>query len=410
MAPFNNRQIGYIQAIAGRQQHVTLRSGQLQGQISSGDAVDASLKPQTLDTSRVNGGYASGTAADAKSLLLYTYNLDQQTLGFDSRTEQNNNKLEPADFTNLIPFNHGFGNGINMDVFNASVQGSREVTGSHDISNAGELVRNPNVIPSTVRATPDGFLNSTDVKFRFTLPTRGLAAHSENPMGASHYEFRWIVWRNKRPTMPVHATNTDSATTDTVDGVSGVRIGGATTMEAIRDGCSFRNPCYDFFKGQTGRKRGFLGYTLSEKLDAEKSPTENPSEQYSGYRLNSTSNGFVNDSSDARTTKHTESIPVTEAALTVDDLLTMRLNRDDYVIMKDVRFFLGKEHGKSHFEDVLHWDWNDPIDTPFENVLASPTLNDKNYRWHMTLIGTSGGDDPVILNQSVRWTTKMESG
>jgi hypothetical protein len=194
-----------------------------------------------------------------------------------------------------------------------------------------------------------------------------------------------------------------------------------SNLDAIRDGCSFRNPGYDFFMGQSGRKRGLLGYCLNKKLDVNLSGNNHavqgvpnrgpPGEAYSGKRW-VPSVGFR-----AGTVEGTDygvsltaPYPTMERALTVDDLMTIRVNKDDYVVMKDVRFFLGKEHGKSHFEDHLHWDWNDPIDTANDNVLSSETLNGKNYRWYMTLIGTNGGHNPVVLNCHHRWTTKMESG
>merc|ERR1712159_144811 len=207
----------------------------------------------------------------------------------------------------------------------------------------------------------------------------------KHPMGQDHYEFRWIVWRNKLPTVPWTATNAHNS----------------TNLEAVRDGASFRNPAYDLFMGQTGRKRGLSGYTHHPKLDSNLTVSDPNAEKYSGKYWNGAA--FVNGGLAATQ-------PVGEDELTVDDLMTMRLNRDDYVIMKDVRFFLGKEHGKSHFEDTLHWDWNDPIDTDDTNVLMSPTLYNKNFRWNMTLIGTSGGKSPVIINECLRWTTKMESG
>merc|ERR1712159_427811 len=125
------------------------------------------------------------------------------------------------------------------------------------------------------------------------------------------------------------------------------------------------------------------------------------SEAYVGWRWDNAS-GELTRSGTLLSDQNT--LPTGDKGFTVDDLLTCRINRDDYVVMKDVRFFLGKEHGKSHFEDHLHWDWNDPIDTTEDNVLSSPTLNDKNYRWRMTLIGTSNGKEPVILNHHIRWT------
>ena len=407
MAPFNNRQIGYIQAIAGRQQHVTLIAKAGDVQLSSKDPLTASTKPQNFDENKVvtGGVYTVGTpvahqynggAENSKSLLLHTFNLDDYELGFDSRDVHNNDALEAADFTTLYSVGHGLGASTALNAFDAPCKGTMALgaaqgDGDHHVNDtaiaAGQVVLNPELIPSTVRATSDGFLNSTDLKFRFTLP-QTVDAASNHPMGQDHYEFRWIVWRSKRPTM--HKNSDDSYT--------------HTNMEMVRDGCSFRHAGYDLFSGYTGRKRGFLGYTLNQNLDKDKGAANSKldTEKYSGFRYNGSA--LVQDGS------FTAINPDGEEKFTVDDLMTMRLNKDDYVIMKDVRFFLGKEHGKSHFEDHLHWDWNDPIDTEYDNVLTSPTLNNKSYRWHMTLLGTTGTKNAVSLNCSYRLTTKMESG
>lgn len=412
MAPFNQRQIGYIQAIAGRQQHVTLIAGQHDGQLKSSNGPTTEQAPQTFKYKKVTSPWqcrpnldpasalqtldpntSPATDPDCKSLLMYTWNLDSSELGFDSRTVHNDESLTSADFTNLRSAMLGMGPNVDLNCFDAAVEGyhviNTEGAVPDDARSTGALVRNPELIPSDKRATQDGFLNSTDIKFRFTLPAgySDKADHEpDHPMGQDHYEFRWIVWRHKKPTM--HNNAIDSNT--------------HTNLEAVRDGASFRNPGYDFFMGQTGRKRGFLGYTLNKNLDKDVLTTLSDSEAYSGKYYNGTA--FVDGQS-------TKLAAPGDAGLTVDDLLTTRINKDDYVVMKDVRFFLGKEHGKSHFEDHLHWDWNDPIDTPHDNVLSSPTLNNKNYRWHMTLIGTNNGRyNTIALNHCVRWTTKMESG
>lgn len=399
MAPFNKRQIGYIQAIAGRQQHVSLTAGSGDATLNSSDAVPDHLMPQTLKhTLMGSGGSGQVTGANAallfnKSLLMHTWMLSKPQLCFDSRPDQNNAKLEAGDFTSLTESSYGSGPYTELDVFNVPVTTHMVTYGGADgaVSARDDDMANPEVIPSTVRATQDGFLNSTNIKFRFTLPTKGTTSDAGQPMGQDHYEFRWIVWRPKKPGFGRSAddTNTQDA-----------------NLDQIRSGASFRNPNYDFFMGQTGRKRGYLGYTFNHNLDKDKISNDAPGEQYSGKRWGAhTSEGdsFVDGLS-------TDIMPSNDSHFTVDDLMTQRINRDDYVIMKDVRFFLGKEHGKSHFEDTLHWDWNDPIDTPEKNVLTSPTLNDKNYRWNMTLFGTTGGANPVKLNYSYRWTTKTESG
>ncbi len=418
MAPFNKRQIGYIQAIAGRQQHVTLIAKHcdylLSNTITDQEVAQKSdtVTPtfEVLNTGRsdeypvdgavfadaIKGAGIGGDKDYTKSLLLHTWELDQPELGFDSRSAHNNDKLEYQDFDNLQLVGHFSGKKTNLNMFDAPVEGSYEFGGAGLSSTAvatGHVEKNEIHIPSNKRATPDGFLNSTDVKFRFTLPTEFKASSgssgSDNPMGQTHYEFRWIVFRNKRPTF--HNKSND----DTTHG----------NMEAIREGRSFRNYTYDLFMGQNGRKRGLAGYTTNAKLDQDRFVGVTPGERYSGKLVNT--DGDPDNSTDVNLRKYKDDDDV---KLTVDDLMTMRLNRDDYVVLKDVRFFLGKEHGKSHFEDHLHWDWNDPIDTPYSCVLESPTLNDKNYRWKMMIIGTSGGKDPIEVLSTVRATTKMESG
>ena len=425
MAPFNKRQIGYIQAIAGRQQHRTLLADSFDRRLTSENASvlnagDHQLMPQGImyvgdngvDSQADKNGNSTGALVNRKSLLIQNYHLDTPELGFDTRAVHNNDKLESQDFTSLLGVHHGMGALKSLEVFRAPVTGffDWKAYSASDVKDAtGDVVANPDTIPSNVRATPDGFLNSTTLKFRFTLPTVNTNMSGTNPMGQDHYEFRWIVWRSKRPTFNYYA-DYDDTRIQQGQPTESAELNRSTNMDAIRNGCSFRNPAYDFFLGQTGRKRGLLGYTLNADLDKDKftvdGATGAPTERYSGKRYvgSAQTTGYVADG------PHTAMFPIGEDHLTVDDLMTMRINKDDYVVMKDVRFFLGKEHGKSHFEDTLHWDWNDPIDTANNNVLSSPTLNDKNYRWHITLFGTTGGPSPVLLNESVRWTTKMESG
>jgi hypothetical protein len=485
MAPFNKRQIGYIQAVAGRQQHTTLKCGQLDSVISSKDDVPTFQQARTLR--KVIGCGLTSPDADAKSLLIHHWSLDGSIMCHDSRQDHNDATLSAQDVTG---WGHYVGCGGLMNTltcFNAKCAQNTYVGPNADVDSTLATKINETRINSWERATPDGYLRSTDLRFRFTLPTnvpqvswdqvkdsfnhainlasstggisttgvgttgaanlqwweqaynlymkgtfdtndptlkaitaaqfndsaysdddRGRwtddarthireaieAARQNKPMGQDHYEFRWIVWRHKRPTVSTYAPGEE---------------GSGTNLEAIRDGASFRNPNYDLFVGQTGRKRGFVGFTGHPRLDSSNPYNlENPaSEYYSGEYWNGI--GWINGGGTADS-RGSEKFPYGEAGMTVDDLMTARLNRDDYVVMKDVRFFLGKEHGKSHFEDTLHWDWNDPIETNQENVLTSPTLNNKNFRWMMTLIGTSNGKSPVILNQHVRWTTKMESG
>ena len=405
MAPFNQRQIGYIQAIAGRQQHTSLLCGQHDGKIASdtvykdSDSTERDIaaweQPQAVGPvigSGLNHTTSAGIKHYCKSLLLHTWHLDAQELGHDSRLEHNNQKLMPADFEKLCVNSFGQGVQHELNAFDIPLTSQYTTDSSGQVTAQPDYQVNPYKASSRERLTPDGFLNSTDIKFRFTLPGAKAGMSGTNPMGQDHYEFRWIVWRAKKPQMHKHADENNAH----------------TNLEVIRNGASFRNPGYDFFKGQSGRKRGMIGYTYNPKLDKLDSESDDvtPSEVYSGFRIDE----------DTKTSfKSTGCLdnqrwPDGEAELTVDDLMTMPINRDDYVVMKDSRFFLGKEHGKSHFEEHLHWDWNDPIETSNTNVLTSPTLNNKNYRWHFTLIGTNNGITPVELTHQIRWTTKCESG
>lgn len=471
MAPFNKRQIGYIQAVAGRQQHTTLVCGVVDGQLKSTDSTP--ISDQARAVRKAIGQGLTSSDDDAKSLFIHHWLLDHPERVHDSRGPHNDAQLTVHDINFVNPVTVGSGGPTTiLDVFLARCEQNTYVGAnpSTEVVGTQQYELNDTKFNSLKRATPDGYLRSTDVRFRFTLPSNisgtvmsgnnsGTGAqwfptvdqlgitntnpalgitvdqykaflnghpntatqsanfpddgdlvnqsladntliqsminqyNSRHAMGQDHYEFRWIVWRNKRPTVAYNSV-----------------IGSnATNLEAIRDGASFRNPAYDFFVGQTGRKRGLIGYTGHPKLDSDNPYclSDPAAEFYSGDYWSGTAWNEGGDNEDGRGARKK---PLNEQDFTPDDLMTCRINRDDYVVMKDVRFFLGKEHGKSHFEDTLHWDWNEPIDTPEENVLSSPTLNSKNFRWHMTLIGTTNGKNPVILNQHVRWTTKMESG
>jgi hypothetical protein len=221
-----------------------------------------------------------------------------------------------------------------------------------------------------------------------------------HPMHTPHYEFRLIMFRNR--------INTYRATA------------ASNNLEALRNGVSLLNPGYDLFMGQTGRPRGPLGYRTSAKLDKNLDPNGAPAPYYSGVRWGTDSSGVTSfmpgvipqtAADDCHHyTSGEKTYPDGEALLTHRDLMTMPLNKNDYVVMRDVRFFLGQSQGKSHFEDVFDFDFNDPINTADADLLSSDTLVDKNYRWHCVIIGTSNGQDPVHLNYEIRGTTACQSG
>jgi len=69
--------------------------------------------------------------------------------------------------------------------------------------------------------------------------------------------------------------------------------------------------------------------------------------------------------------------------------MTCLVNKEDYVVMKDVRFYLGKEYGGKHiYEDTLHWDHADPIATEAEDLTHNDS-NNKNYTWYVAFFCTT---------------------
>jgi hypothetical protein len=430
MAPFNTNQVKYIQAVAGRQQHTTLKAIYQNGTIKSNEWEDYHA-PQTFDVS--------------DPLLLAQFPLHTSATAWDCRGVHNNDILEAADFENLPNDDIGFGKFLGeLRALDIPCQGE---SWRYDGGNAMDRA-DDEWISSTMRATPDGFLKSLNLKLRLTLPTNIPVAHPswsdiqdvlsradgstnlteanyndfwgsnslneqardafkaaldiygrQHPMHTPHYEFRLIMFRNRLPTYRKNAGN--------------------NSLDAIRNGVSLLNPGYDLFMGQTGRPRGPLGYRTSSNLDKNMDPNGSPAPYYSGKRRDWTQspsvwvNGSIPQlSGDAGhgDTNGSNLYPLGENAFTHRDLMTMPLNKNDYVVMRDVRFFLGQAQGKSHYEDVFDFDFNDMINTADTDLCSSDTLSDKNYRWKCVIIGTSNGQDPVHLNYEIRGTTCCQSG
>lgn len=442
MAPFNTNQVKYIQAVAGRQQHQTLIATNKNGTLKS-DAFGITAATETTETPQ--------TVDFSNPLLLAQFHLHETPQVWDARGVHNNDVLEPADFTNLTYSHRGFGTNIDeLRCLDMPCVGETNAVAADGTFGAAHADRaDDEWISSTMRATPDGFLKSLNLKLRLTLPTNVPVAHPSytdiksildlgsgdgvsttvtdtnykdfwkgtlsetaaresikraldvyarsHPMHTPHYEFRLIMFRNRLPTYRGTA--------------------GSNSLDALRNGVSLLNPGYDLFMGQTGRPRGFLGYRTSAKLDKDMDPTGSAAPYYSGRRWDETSSQWVNGSipkaaGDAGHgfTAGAERVPEGEAYFTHRDLMTMPLNKNDYVVMRDVRFFLGQAQGKSHFEDVFDFDFNDPINTADTDLMSSDTLSNKNYRWQCVIIGTSNGKDPVHLNYEIRGTAACQSG
>lgn len=122
---------------------------------------------------------------------------------------------------------------------------------------------------------------------------------------------------------------------------------------------NFSNPLYDMFWGAKNLKYGPKGYrrTMERSGDID----------YAAF-----------DSYDGNFDR--------------DAMLTDPINQHDYVVMKDCRYYLGREYGGKHiYEDMFRWDHEDPIAT--EQSDLSYVDSNKNYCWYIMLfcVNNTGG-------------------
>jgi len=140
---------------------------------------------------------------------------------------------------------------------------------------------------------------------------------------------------------------------------------------------NFSNPLYDMFLSTSNYKYGPLGYRDKSDISAN--------------------NDYVGAS-------HSKN--------DIQSLMTNMVNKEDYVFMKDVRFYLGKEYGGKHiYEDVFHWDHADPIATESTDLTHNES-NNKNYSWYIAFFCTTNGPGVVPEFPYVRFdtTTHVTSG
>lgn len=385
MGPFNNRQTAYIRAIAGKSNHKSFIVSNDNRRISG--FVGPATTPPNFDA----------TPSATKGLTMFQWSLNDIPRGLDSRpanVERDVSAWSPA-FTN-----YGFGGLKELNLLKCPIDVNagglvpdhdHQETNGGTTGEAGEHAHFGSVTSTQLRISTQAFLESTHMTLRFTMPDKvpqGSETGHAQSMHTPHYEWRLVIYRNKRQTY----RNPDN------------------NLSALRDGVSFANPSYDLFMGQAGRCRGPLGWRTHRKFDEhltvdqeniEGDPTSDESACYAGKYWNGSA--FVDGVIDDLT-------PPGEDLMTADDYLTFRLNRNDYVIHTDERFFLGQQFGKSHYEKTVHFDWKDFIDTIREDLIESPTLDGKNYQWQILLIGTSNGSDPAELDCCVRATTSLTSG
>lgn len=85
-----------------------------------------------------------------------------------------------------------------------------------------------------------------------------------------------------------------------------------------------------------------------------------------------------------------------------DAMLTDPINKDDYIVAKDCRFYMGREYGGKHiFEDTQFWDFEDPIATDDDRIDQVDT--EKNYCWYIWIGGVNnnvvaGGQNASVID------------
>lgn len=341
MAPFTQRQVGYIKAIAGVGQHKSYVHYSNAKLAPGNTHVLDPLRTQTVPF-QITSGVPSSDIIDItkKKMCSVVFQLDRCPVAADHTDvdpDINNHSLTAA------KLNGPFGVVQNMHLLQC--QASDE--------------KNENLMHSTNHRVGDDFyLESTHVKWRFTMPDFAATIGGQTP----HHEYRFIVFRQRKRTL----------------GVSEASSNGSDAQ--------WLNFNYDLFNGYHARPIGPMGYRKREHLDG--------SETY----INDLPESVMGNSSSERIT----------AKLDADDFMTLPLNTADYVVLKDERFFLGAEHGKSHYETVTHWDWTDPGSTPDKDMIHG--LDDaKNYRWFFLLLGTTNNTIQPVLNIAVRGTTAITS-
>lgn len=222
-------------------------------------------------------------------------------------------------------------------------------------------------ISTDKRVGEDFYLNSTYVKMRFTMPDFGSVPTGGNVQ--PHHEYRLIIFRNRKPV----------AISLSEDG-------------SVIDGVSYQNFHYDLFNGYVGRRIGLQGHRKHEQFD--------DSELYSGNVLSGTQYTNTNGSDKAPTSEPND--------LTPDDWMTLPLNDTDYVIHTDERFFLGREHGKSHYEKVMSFDWSER-GTTSSSSLVEGLREGFNPNWVILLLATTNDNVEPDVNYHITQVTSLES-
>lgn len=378
MGPFTNRQTAYIRAVAGKSSHKSFKVANWDG---------------TINAARTTSEAPPNLHGNSNPITIRQWYLNAIPYGLDSRPANTS-----GDIREIQPTAVHYGMGPVAEL--ACLTIPKDISaGGTDIAVGGtDHVHEVTPLTTTeYRIGNQGFLESTHLTFRFVMPGHvdvNAPAGTVHSMDTPHYEWRFIIYRNKRPSYRPPADYT-----------------ARNPIENIREGVSLANPAYDLFMGQTGRPRSFLGWRTSPKFDTHEQVDDENQPNSMTYQKNGVYAGMYWNGSAWIQGSVADITPPGEDLWRVDDYLTARLNRNDYVIHTDERFFLGQQFGKSHYEKTVHFDWKDFIDTPYEDLTTSPTLDGKNYEWTFLLIGTSNtSNNNAELDVHVRSTTSMTSG
>jgi hypothetical protein len=376
MGPFTNRQTAYIRAVAGKSSHKSFK-------VSNWDG--------TIDAARTVGEAPPNLHGDSNPITIHQWYLNGIPQGLDSRPANTSTNI-----TELLPTWVHWGMGPQAQLLCLSIPKDPSAGGTEVVAGNDHFHDVTPVTNTEYRIGNQGFLESTHLTFRFLMPghvAQNAPSGQAHSMDTPHYEWRFIIFRNKRPTYR-HSGN---ETTNHV--------------ENLREGLSLANPAYDLFMGQAGRARGFVGWRTHAKFDFDEQVDDENQPNSLTHLKNGVYAGPYWDGSAWQDGSVADAYPPGEGAWRVDDYLTARLNRNDYVIHTDERFFLGQQFGKSHYEKTVHFDWKDFVDTPYDDLTTSPTLDGKNYEWTFLLIGTSNTpNNNAELDVHIRSTTSMTSG
>lgn len=277
MGPFNKREVGYIKALAGTNDHT----------VHKAVAVGASNNLQKVGFPGQNIARAA-QSDDRMSYVMYCLGQVPQS------------------------YQHGTADILQQDSIMQSID-------CYDIP----INNDRDAVLPNQRGSREMWLEKVHARIRLIQPISA----------TDHVEYRMVVFRHKEKQ---HANQ--------------------------RYASNFSNPLNDMFLARNGRFYGPEGYRR------ETHEGSNDYVAFAGYAASHDSQSMLQD----------------------------LMNKKDYVVMKDCRFYLGTDYGGKHiFEDNLVWDHQDAIDTDQSDITTTET--EKNYTWYIWIgyCDNTGADAPA---------------